>query len=122
MRRKIGTVTLADLVFIHSEHYAIQQTRQGLETFEVAQPILFGDREGKIALANRRKEEIYFFSALQRQLKYPPAPRVKKVQTAAEIVPRIQRQFDRLEVRVKLLEDEQREKGIDLTKFYERPE
>ncbi|MEC9094661.1 MAG: hypothetical protein VX438_18270 [Planctomycetota bacterium] len=122
IRRKLGTVTLADLVFIHSEHYATQQNRQGLESFEIAQPILFGEKEGKIALANRRKEETYFFSALQRQLKYPPAPRVQKNETTTEMVPRIQRQLERLEVRIKLLEDEQREKGIDLTKFYERPE
>lgn len=122
MRRKIGTVTLADLVYIHSEHYAVQQSRQGLDNFEVAEPILFGDKEGKVALANRRKEELYFFSALQRQLKYPPVPRIKKVETATEMVPRLVRQLERLEVRVKLLEDEQREKGIDLSRFYEKPQ
>lgn len=120
MRRKIGTVSLADLVFIHSEHYAVQQSRQGFETFEVAEPILFGDKEGKIALANRRKEDLYFFSALQRQLKYPPVPRMKRVESAVEVVPRLIKQLERLEVRVKLLEDEQREQGIDLTKFYEK--
>ncbi|MEE2642865.1 MAG: hypothetical protein VX768_19715 [Planctomycetota bacterium] len=122
MRRKIGTVSLADLVFIHSEYYAIKQSRDGHDSFEIADPILFGEKEGKIALANRRKEDLYFFSALQRQLKYPPVPRVKKVESAVEMVPRMQRQMERLEVRVKLLEDEQREKGIDLSRFYEKPQ
>lgn len=122
MRRKIGTVTLADLVFVHSEHYAVQQARQGLQSFEVADPILFGDKEGKIALANRRKEDLYFFSALQRQLKYPPVPKIKKVETAAELLPRMLRQLERMEVRIKLLEDEQRDQGIDLTKFYQKPD
>lgn len=121
MRRKLGTVTLADLVYVHSEHYAMVQSRQGLENFEVADPILFGEKEGKIALANRRKEELYFFSALQRQLKYPPVPRAQKVETAVELVPRMLRQIERLEVRVKLLEEEQRDKGIDLSKFYGKP-
>ena len=120
MRRKIGTVTLADLVYVHSEHYLQQQSKRGLESFEVAEPILFGEKEGKIALANRRKEPLYFFSALQRQLKYPPVPKPKKVDENADLVPRLVRQIDRLEIRMKLLEEEQREKGVDLSRFYKK--
>lgn len=122
IRRKIGTVTLADLVFVHSEHYAVQQARLGRDNFEVADPILFGEKEGKIALANRRKQELYFFSALQRQLKYPPVPRIKKEESINDLIPRMMRQMERLEVRIKLLEDEQRNEAIDLTKFYKKPD
>ncbi len=122
MRRKIGTVELADLVFIHSEHYAHQQIKKGVRTFEIAEPVLFGEKEGKIALANRRKDALFFFSALQRQLKYPPVPRVQLVNESADMVPKMARQMERLEVRIKLLEDEQRGQGIDLTKYYQPPE
>lgn len=122
MRRKVGTVALADLVYVHSEHYLHHQARMGHESIEAAEPLLFGSREGKIALANRRKDALFFFSALQRQLKYPPVPRVEKSEDSAEVIPRLQRMIERMEVRIKLLEEEQRDKGIDLSKFYQKPE
>ena len=38
-------------------------------------PTLFGEKEGKIARANRGRDPLYLFSALQRQLGYPEVPR-----------------------------------------------
>lgn len=122
MRRKVGTVSLADLVYVHSEHYLHQQSARGMDSIEAADPILFGRNEGKIALANRRKDALFFFSALQRQLKYPPVPRAKKRDESIDLIPRLIKQLDRLEVRIKFLEDEQRDKGIDLSKLYKRPD
>ena len=37
-----------------------------------------------------------------------------------ELIPKLKRMVERLEVRVKLLEDEQRNQGIDLSRFYKK--
>jgi hypothetical protein len=39
-----------------------------------------------------------------------------------ELIPKLKGMVERLEVRVKLLEDEQRNQGIDLSRFYKRNE
>ncbi len=119
IRRKIGTVGIADLVYIHSEYYAQKQEQAG-QTEEIP-AILFGFKEGRIALANRSKEPLHLFSSLQRHLNYPSVPRPKPKDEADELVPRLLRQVERLDLRVKLLEDEQREGTFDLTKFYKDP-
>ena len=121
VRHQIGMVELADLVYVHSEHYAKRQADQGFEDAEQIRQgnvILFGAKEGRIALSNRRKEPLYLFSALQRQLGYPAVPRPEPPNPLTALVPKLARTMERMEVRVKLLEDEQREKGIDLSQFY----
>ena len=115
IRHTIGMVGLADLVYVHSEHYI---KRQGPEPEEMPEVILFGDSEGRIALANRSKEPMYLFSALQRQLNYPAVPRPKKKDPMDDVLPKLVKQIERIEMRLKLMEDEQREKGIDLSQFY----
>jgi hypothetical protein len=79
--------------------------------------MLFGEREGKIAWANRRKDPLYLFAALQRQLAYPVVPRPKKVDETVNLVPLLLARVDRLEARIKLLEEENKG-GLDITKFY----
>ena len=59
---------------------------------------------------------LFFFAALQRQLGYPVVPRVKPIDPAAESPALLARRLERLEMRVKLLEEEGRG-GIDLTRF-----
>ncbi len=116
VRHKIGLVQLGDLVFVHSQHYVDRQQQQGGE-IEQPDPLLFSDREGRIALANRAHEPQYLFSALQRQLGYPAIPKPKPKDSAEYLLPNLVRTVERLETRIKLLEDENREKGIDLSKF-----
>jgi hypothetical protein len=82
--------------------------------------ILFGEREGRIALANRKKDPLFLFSSLNRQLGYPEVPRVKPADKEQALVPQLARRIEQLEMRLKILEDEQRG-GLDLTKFYEPP-
>jgi len=121
IRHRLGMVGLADLIYVHSEYYVKRQQEQlRFETDEIETPdvILFGEKEGRIALANRMKEPLYLFAALQRQLNYPAVPKPEKKNPADELLPKLVRQFERLETRLKLLEDEQREKGIDLSQFY----
>ena len=83
-------------------------------------PILFGEREGRIALANRRKDPLFLFSSLQRQLGYPEVPRQKQADRQQDLLPQLARRMEQLEARLKILEEEQRG-GFDLTQFYERP-
>ena len=58
VRHKIGIIELADLIYVHSEHY-LERTEISDES-EKPDPILFGDSEGRIALANRKKEPPLF--------------------------------------------------------------
>ena len=125
IRRSIGMVSVADLVYVASKHYVNRLNSQieidGMETGlpeEVPDTILFGEKEGRIALANRTKEPMYLFSALQRQLGYPSVPRPKKKDPMDDVVPKLVKLVERLEMRMKLMEDEQRDKGIDLSQFY----
>ncbi len=121
VRHKIGIVDLADLIYVHSEFYRQNAERLNIREAERPKRILFGEKEGRIALANRGKDPLYLFSALQRQLGYPAVPRPEKVVEKEELLEKLQRIVGRLEIRLKLLEDEQREKGIDLSQFYEGP-
>ena len=78
---------------------------------------MFGEKEGKIAFANRNKDPLYLFAALQRHLSYPAIPRPKPTDRSHELIPQLVRRIERLEARLKLFEAEQRE-GIDITQFY----
>lgn len=119
VRQQIGLVDLADLVYLRSQHFWTRRAARG-QTVNPEQPVLFGEKEGKIALANRRKDPLYLFAALQRHLGYPAVPRPKKPDETPQLIPQLMRRMERLEVRIKLLEDEQRG-GIDLTRFYGTP-
>ncbi len=119
VRHKIGMVELADLVYVHSQYYLDKQKQDRQLNIQTPDPLLFDEKEGRIALANRVKDPRYLFAALQRQLNYPEVPRPPKSKPADEILPKLMRTVERLEVRLKLLEDEQRSKGIDLSKFFE---
>jgi hypothetical protein len=117
VRRQLGLVDLADLIYGRSEEYlATRRRKLGAQTPPEA-PILFGLQEGKIAWANRHKDPLLLFAALQRHLHYPAVPRLEPVDTTEQIVPQLQRRMERLEMRIKLLEEEGKQ-GIDITKFY----
>lgn len=118
VRKQVGAIDLADLIYVRSQHYVTQQTqRQRESSLEGLPPVLFGEKEGRIALANRQKDPLYLFAALQRQLGYPLVPRQKPAEETGNVIPRLLQRVDQLEQRIKLLEEEQKG-GIDLTKFY----
>jgi len=83
--RKIGMVGIADLIYVHSEHYQVQQERIERSTGE----------EGRV-------------------------PKPKKPDTKDEVLPKLLRQMERMEARMKMLEDENRSGGIDLDQFYKK--
>lgn len=130
LQRKVGMVDLADLIYVHSEYYEGRRRRaEGgisppMNEAEAAGAdghlVLFGDREGRIALANRRKDPLILFNSLHRQLGYPAPPRPERGPEPEEQLPQMARRLEQLEKRIKLLEEEQRG-GIDLTKFYGPP-
>jgi hypothetical protein len=145
VRRQIGMVDIADLIYVHSEYYWQRQERgaqqaatpppgfqepaegagadngptQSAESVE-QRVVLFGEREGRIALANRRKDPLFLFSSLHRQLGYPEVPRQKAADREQPLLPQLARRLEQLEMRLKLLEEDRRGE-VDLTAFYERP-
>ena len=74
----------------------------------------------RIALANRKKDPVYLFNSLHRQLGYPEAPRHALVVEEENPLPQLARRLEQLEKRMTLMEEEQRG-GIDLTKLYQPP-
>jgi hypothetical protein len=118
--RQVGLIDLADLVYVRSPEYWRVEKRDaaaaGRPAPEPDREILFGEKEGRIARANRGKDPMFFFAALQRQLGYPSIPRVSPIAPSAESPALLARRIERLEMRVKLLEEESRG-GIDLSRF-----
>jgi hypothetical protein len=120
LRLRIGMVDFADMIYVRSQYNIVHRMRPGEPPPEPEKPILFSEKEGKIAWANRRKDPLYLFAALQRHLGYPTVPRPKRPDESLNLLPMLNLQVQRLETRVKLLEDESRG-GIDITKFYAKP-
>jgi hypothetical protein len=155
VRRQIGIVELADLIYVRSEFYhqrkaALERAGSSLSPEAVAEDRtarsggsrdrtartqaqeeeaagldasapLFGVREGRIAWANRQKDPLVLFSALHRQLGYPQVPRTKVADPEERLLPVLARRVEQLELRLRLLEEEQRG-GIQLERFYARPD
>ncbi len=119
VRQQLGIVEIADLIFGRSEEFVHYRKRHLGENAEAEYPILFGEREGKIAFANRRKEPLFLFAAMHRHLGYPAVPRRRVQDTSIEMIPQMLRRMERVEQRLKFMEEEQRQ-GIDITKFYGR--
>jgi hypothetical protein len=144
VRRQIGMVDIADLIYVHSEYYwqrqdggapragaspppAVEESPESAGAEDSpARPedgqrvVLFGEREGRIALANRRKDPLFLFSSLHRQLGYPDVPRQKPADKEQALLPQLARRLEQLELRLKLIEEDRRGE-VDLTQFYERP-
>jgi hypothetical protein len=152
VRRQIGMVDIADLIYVHSEYYWQRQSKGSGQRAATplrgvpapapaascsstagggdapARPeeqaeervVLFGEREGRIALANRRKDPLFLFSSLHRQLGYPEVPRQKAADKEQALLPQLARRLEQLEMRLKLVEEDRRGE-VDLTAFYERP-
>lgn len=121
IRHKVGMVDLADLIYVHSEHYARRAAGQPEGPPPADHPILFGEQEGRIALANRRKDPLYLFNSLHRQLGYPEVPRPAPPAEEGVTLRQLARRLEQMEKRLSLVEEEQRG-GLDLTRFYQRPE
>jgi len=107
VRRQIGLVDFADLVYVRSDLYVMDQ-RRGDPAYEPPVPALFGEKEGKIAKANRGRDPLYLFAALQRQLDYPEVPRPRPRDDLAAKLEALQVKVRDLEQRLKVTEAELR--------------
>jgi hypothetical protein len=125
VHRQVGVVDFADLVYVRSQLYVLDQRRLD-PGYEPPLPPLFGEKEGKIAKANHCRDPLYLFAALQRQLGYPEVPRPRSRDDLASKFETLQARFKQLEQRVKLVEGEVKGQ-VDLSQFakpkmLERPE
>ena len=119
VRRQVGLVDVGDLVYVRSDYYQAQRLRQG-QSAEPEAPILFGEKEGRIALANRKRDPLLLFAAMHRQLGYPEVPRPKPEDRSSETPELLLRRVERMEQRLKLIEEEQKG-GIKIDRFYGPP-
>lgn len=115
VRRQVGVVDFADLLYLRSELYVQDQRRQRPD-YEPPLPPLVGVKEGKIAKANRGRDPLYLFAALQRQLGYPEVPRPQADDSARTKLDAMLVKLRELETRLKLVEGELRGQ-VDLSQF-----
>jgi hypothetical protein len=119
VRRQVGVIDFADLIYLRSDLYVAEQRRQNAG-YEPPLPPLFGDKEGKIARANRGRDPLYLFAALQRQLGYPEVPRPRPRDDTSARLETLQAKLRDIELRIKLIEGELRGQ-VDLSQFLAKP-
>ncbi len=115
VRRQLGFVDLAELIYVRSEYYL----QKGGDA--AGKEILFGRKEGQIALANRRKDMTFLFSAMQRHLGYPKVPHTMYTESEETKIIRLQQRLGLMENRLRLLEQE-KHGGINLAEYYKKNE
>jgi hypothetical protein len=120
VRRQIGVVDFADLVYARSELYVTEQRRRH-SAYEPPLTPLFGEKEGKIARASRGRDPLFLFAALQRQLGYPEVPRARSRDDPLTQLEALKAKLKEVEIRLKLVEGEARGR-VDLSEFMNRPE
>lgn len=115
LRKQVGETDFCDLVYLRSELYVTEERRRN-PAYEPARPPIFGEKEGKIAKASRKRDPLYLFAALQRQLGYPEVPRYRVRDDAVTKLEIMQTKLRDLETRLKLVESEVRG-NVDLSQF-----
>jgi hypothetical protein len=115
IRRQVGAVDFADLVYLRSDLYVRDQQRQD-PAYQPPVPPLFGEKEGKIAKANRGRDPLFLFAALQRQLGYPEVPRPQPHDDLSAKLEALRAKLREMETRLKLVEGEVRGQ-VDLSQF-----
>ena len=121
LRRVIGEVDFAELLYRRSEWFLeLKRRSAGDRDATVPFELLFGEAEGRIAWANRGKDPLYLFAALQRQLGYPEVPRPPRKAEVSDISPAVQAALHKLEQRLRFLEAEQKG-GLNLDELAAKP-
>lgn len=117
---RLGDVDFADLIFIRSAFFLAEKRRK-LPDYQPKFPILFGEKEGKIARAHRGRDPAFLFSALQRQLGYPEVPRPRRFNEAEAKINQLEQRVLQLENRLKILENEITGSELDLNQILVKP-
>jgi hypothetical protein len=120
LRSRLGDVDFADLIYVRSAYFLNERRRINAD-FEPKFPVLFGEKEGKIARAHRGRDPLYLFSALQRQLGYPEVPRPRRADEAVARIALLEQRVTLLENRIRGLEGEVKD-DVDLSQFTVHPE
>jgi len=120
LRTRLGDVDFADLIFVRSEQFVRERQRLNPD-FVPKFPILFGEKEGKIARANRGRDPMYLFAALQRQLGYPEVPRPRRPDELEARVLLLEQKIALLENRLKSAESDLQQ-DVDLAQVLVKPE
>ncbi|MBY0522422.1 MAG: hypothetical protein K2R98_03450 [Gemmataceae bacterium] len=115
VRRQVGAVDFADLLYLRSESWVQDQRRQD-PNFEPSKPSLVGAKEGRIAKANRNRDPLYLFAALQRQLGYPEVPRPRPRDDFQSKIDALHAKLNEWDARLKLVEGELRGQ-VDLSQL-----
>lgn len=112
LRRQVGFIDIARLVYVRSQHYQLLDN-------ETPQPVLFGEREGRIARASIGRDPLFFFSALSRHLNYPTVPRQHQQLQEHEdpLILDLRRKIELLDNKIQLITEELKG-GINLERFY----
>jgi hypothetical protein len=118
-RLRLGTTDFAQLIYYRSEQY-VEERRKRNASYRPSYPILFGVQEGRIAKANRNKDPLYMFAALQRQIGHPAAPRVRAKEPGPLIHPVLEQRLQRIETRLKILDAEVKDE-FNLSEFFVKP-
>jgi hypothetical protein len=120
LRTRLGDVDFADLIFVRSEQFVRERQRLNPD-FVPKYPVLFGEKEGKIARANRGRDPMYLFAALQRQLGYPEVPRTRRPDELDSRLQLLELKVAQLENRLKIAESDIHQDG-DLAQVLVKPE
>jgi hypothetical protein len=112
VNKELGLIDFGDMIYMRSAYCEKQHKSSG-------RPALFGEKEGRIAAANRRKDPLFLFAALQRHLGYPKVPEPQPEDANKYLVPALQARVERLEMRVGIMDEELRG-GINLSKYYKK--
>lgn len=121
LQARLGDVDFADLIYVRSAFF-VEERRRRDPDYEPKFPTLFGEKEGKIARANRGRDPVYLFSALQRQLGYPEVPRPRRPDEAEARIMLLEQRVTHLENRLKTLETEGGGVDLDVSKVIVKPE
>jgi hypothetical protein len=117
---RLGDVDFADLIYVRSAYFVTERRRNNPDYIPKF-PTLFGEKEGKIARANRGRDPLYLFSALQRQLGYPEVPRPRRPDEAEARIALLEQRVTQLENRLKAAEVAMHD-DIDLSEVLVKPE
>lgn len=120
VRRQVGVRDFADLVYVRSELYVSDRQRQDAD-YTPPVPPLFSQKEGRIARANRGRDPLYLFAALQRQLGYPEVPRPRTPDDIESKLIALAGKLRQLEQRLQIVESEAKGQ-LDLSQFMKKPE
>jgi len=115
LRQQVGLLDTAELIYLRSAQY-VRDRQRDEPGYVPPLPPVFGEKEGRIAGANRGRDPLYLFAALQRQLNYPEVPRPRSPDDMTARLEVLKTRLRELDARLKLVEGELRGQ-VDLGQF-----